>query len=97
MYKIIENNEKNRWRAIISLLFMLFLAVGLNAQNFTVSGKVTDPDGNALPGTAIVIKGTTVGAVTNDGGNYVLDNVPNGSVLEFKLVGFVTQEIQVSA
>jgi TonB-linked SusC/RagA family outer membrane protein len=75
---------------------MIFLNVELNAQNLNIKGKVIDSDGNSLPATAIMIKGTAIGAVTNDDGDYTLSNVPVGSILEFKLVGYVTQEIKVT-
>jgi TonB-linked SusC/RagA family outer membrane protein len=70
--------------------------VDLKAQNLNIRGKVLDAEGNALPGTAVVIKGTTVGVTSNDDGDYAMNNVPKGSVLEFMLVGYVTQEIKVS-
>jgi TonB-linked SusC/RagA family outer membrane protein len=79
------------------LLPMIFLSVGLNAQNVNVKGKILDPDGMALSGVAVMIRGTAVGAVTNDDGDYTLPNVPVESVLEYKLVGYVTQEVKVTA
>jgi TonB-linked SusC/RagA family outer membrane protein len=75
---------------------MIFLNVDLYAQNLNIKGKIIDPEGNALPGTAIRIQGTTTGVITNDDGDYVINNVPKGSILEFALVGYVTQEIKVS-
>jgi TonB-linked SusC/RagA family outer membrane protein len=75
---------------------MFFQNVDLNAQNFNIKGKVLDAEGNVLPGAAIRIQGTTVGVTSNDDGDYVMNNVPKGSVLEFMLVGYVTQEIKVS-
>jgi TonB-linked SusC/RagA family outer membrane protein len=87
---------KQRWASICLLLPMIFLSVGLNAQNLTIRGKVIDAEGTALPATAIVIQGTSLGTVTNDEGDYSLPNVPKGSVLEFKLVGYVTQEIKIA-
>jgi TonB-linked SusC/RagA family outer membrane protein len=91
-YKLIKS------KAIILyiLLPVLFLAVELNAQNLNIKGRVIDTDGNALSGTAILIQGTSIGAMTNDEGDYVLNNVPAGSILEFKLIGFVSQEIKVA-
>jgi TonB-linked SusC/RagA family outer membrane protein len=74
---------------------MFSLSVELNAQNLTIKGKVIDPEGNTLPGVAVYIQGTTIGTTTNDDGDYTLPNVPKGSTLEFKLVGFVSQEIKV--
>ena len=42
--------------------FMAFAA----AQDLTVSGTVTDPEGYPLDGATIIVKGTTTGAVTKD-------------------------------
>jgi TonB-linked SusC/RagA family outer membrane protein len=78
------------------LLSFFFLNVELNAQNISIKGKVIDSDGNSLPGTVVMIKGAAAGTETNDDGDYALNNVPKGSILEFILVGFVTQEIKVT-
>jgi TonB-linked SusC/RagA family outer membrane protein len=75
---------------------MFSLNVELNAQNLNIKGKVIDQDGNILPGAAVRIQGTTIGAATNDDGDYVLNSVPSGSVLEFVLVGYVSQSIKVT-
>jgi TonB-linked SusC/RagA family outer membrane protein len=75
---------------------MIFLNTGVYAQNLNIKGKVIDTDGNVLPGTAVMLKGSSTGASTNDEGDYVLNGVPEGSVLEFILVGYVTQEIKVT-
>jgi TonB-linked SusC/RagA family outer membrane protein len=60
-----------------------------------VKGKIIDAQGEALSGVAVVVKGTSNGVSSNDDGDYVLSNVPRGAVLEFKLIGFVTQEVTV--
>jgi TonB-linked SusC/RagA family outer membrane protein len=78
------------------LLYVFFLNVELNGQTIDIKGKVIDQNGNILPGTAVRIQGTTTGAVTNDDGDYVIKNIPYGSILEYILVGFITQEIKVS-
>jgi TonB-linked SusC/RagA family outer membrane protein len=90
-------NMKGRVIGLCTMLLMFFLtSAGLNAQNLTIKGKVIDTDGNALPGTAVVIQGTTVGSVTNEEGNYSIPNVPKGSILEYRLVGYVTQEVRIA-
>jgi TonB-linked SusC/RagA family outer membrane protein len=91
-------DKLKKWSTVIisMLLYVCFLNVDLYAQNLNIKGKVIDQDGNALPGAAVRIQGTTVGAVTNDDGDYVLNNVPRGSVLEFILVGYISQEIKVA-
>jgi TonB-linked SusC/RagA family outer membrane protein len=96
MYKFLEIRT-NKWRTTVMLLLpLLFLTVGLNAQNLNIKGKVIDPDGNALSGVAVLVEGTSTGTVTNDEGDYTLPNVPQGSILEYRLVGYVTQKIKVS-
>jgi TonB-linked SusC/RagA family outer membrane protein len=82
---------------VFLLLPALFLTVGLYAQDLSIKGKVIDPDNNVLPGTAVRIKGTSTGVASNDDGDYFISNVPEGSVLEFVLVGYVTQEVKVTA
>jgi TonB-linked SusC/RagA family outer membrane protein len=64
-------------------------------QQKTVSGKVTDPSGEPLPGASIVIKGTTQGTVTNADGEYTLTNVSSDAALVFSFVGMKTQEVVV--
>ncbi len=60
----------------------------------SVKGKVTDEDGNPLPGATVLIKGTTKGTITDVNGNYVI-RVPESSVLVFSFVGFEAQQILV--
>jgi len=65
-------------------------------QGITVAGKVTSAeDGSGLPGVNIIIKGTSLGTVTDIEGNYKLD-VPNEStILVFSSVGYISKEITV--
>lgn len=67
----------------------------VEAPSVNVHGRVTDQSGNALPGVSILIKGSTVGTVTNAKGSFILENVPEGAVLVFSYVGYDAQEIQL--
>jgi TonB-linked SusC/RagA family outer membrane protein len=63
-----------------------------------VSGSIKDAEtGETLPGVSVVIKGTTMGTVSDGEGNYSLD-VPAGSdaILVFSSVGYVSQEVSVN-
>lgn len=64
-------------------------------QTGKVSGKVTDSSGSPLPGVTVVIKGTTVGTITNVDGVYTLSNVPSTGMIAFSFVGMKTEEISV--
>lgn len=62
-----------------------------------VKGVVTDnKSGEPLPGVTVLVKGTTVGVVTDVNGNYVIQLPESGNtVLVFSSVGMKTQEIPV--
>ncbi len=61
-----------------------------------VSGKVTDEKGEPIPGANVVLKGTTVGAITDSEGNYRI-NVPDSSgTLVFSFVGYLKEEVQIN-
>src|SRR5690606_33422139 len=66
------------------------------AQNdITVSGTVTDALGQPLPGTSVILQGTTTGTQTDFDGNYSLDGLPEDGILEFSYIGFINQEIAI--
>jgi TonB-linked SusC/RagA family outer membrane protein len=76
---------------------MIFPNVESNAQNLNIKGKVIDSDGIALQGVAVMVKGASVGTTTNDAGDYSINAVAVGSVLEYRLVGYLVQESVVVA
>ena len=71
---------------LLSFAFLTVIAFSAMAQR-TVSGKVTDDGGEALPGVNVVIKGTTTGVTTDLDGNYRI-SVEDGATLIFSFVGF---------
>ncbi len=82
------------------LLLMLCLGVfgigALMAQR-TISGTITDGDGEALIGANVIVKGTTIGTVTDFDGQYSLE-VPDGSTaVVVSYTGFDTREIELGA
>ena len=64
-------------------------------QGRKVSGKVTDASGAPLPGVTILVKGTTIGMISDNNGSYSLSNIPSDAVLQFSFVGMKMQEIPV--
>ncbi|AKD05429.1 TonB-dependent receptor [Pontibacter korlensis] len=66
------------------------------AQAVTVSGKVTDESGTALPGVTVILKGTTKGTTTDVAGNYSLDLPEGNGILLFSYIGYTTQEVPVN-
>ncbi len=76
----------------LMVLFISVISFGQNGQPIT--GKVTDTNGEGLPGVSISIKGTTTGTITDISGNYSLAIQNEGSVLVYSFIGFKTQEIE---
>ncbi|WP_373495113.1 SusC/RagA family TonB-linked outer membrane protein [Aquiflexum sp.] len=69
------------------LTLLLGLTLSAFAQERTVEGKVSDPSGQPLPGTSVLIKGTTKGTVADLDG--VFNIVANASdTLSFSFIGF---------
>lgn len=69
--------------------------VGSSLQQKPVSGKVTDSQGAPLPGVSVVIKGTSIGTITDASGYYSLANIPANSTLQFSFVGMKAQEVAI--
>jgi len=65
-------------------------------QQQPVTGKVTDEDGNPLPGVNIIIKGTMTGTITNADGNYRIEVDDPDATLEFSFIGYTTQEVEIA-
>ena len=73
-----------------ALLFLLFFGVCFTAfgQKVTLSGKVTDQNGKAVPFASVYVKNTTNGASANIEGDYSLSLLPGQYDLQFKAVGY---------
>ncbi|MEQ6120815.1 TonB-dependent receptor [Reichenbachiella sp. MALMAid0571] len=59
-----------------------------------VSGKITDENGDGLPGASIVIKGTAQGTTSDIDGNFKV-TTSDESILTISFVGYITQEVIV--
>lgn len=64
------------------------------SQQITVKGKVNDLSGNPLPGTTVLVKGSTTGTITDYDGNFVL-SADTGNELIISYIGFNNKEIKV--
>lgn len=95
-----------RFRSVSMLLFLGSISVGVaNAipsmqetsvfqQNGVCKGVVKDTQGETIIGASVVIKGTTTGTITGLDGDFSLDNVKIGDILEISFVGYVSQEVK---
>jgi TonB-linked SusC/RagA family outer membrane protein len=76
---------------------LLLLSGDLLAQTRTITGKITDANGNPVPNASVLVKGTHVGTVTNSDGTYSLSVPPNAKTLMVSSLGLQTQEIKIGS
>ncbi|MEQ8554365.1 MAG: TonB-dependent receptor [Cyclobacteriaceae bacterium] len=65
------------------------------SEQQSISGIITDENGESLPGASVLEKGTTNGTITNVEGAYSL-SVQDNAVLTVSFVGFQTQEVPIN-
>ena len=75
---------------LVVLILFLGGAVASYAQP-SVKGKVTDSNGQPLPGVAVMVSGTSNGTMTDEAGNYTLSGLKNGDVILFTSLGMADQ------
>jgi TonB-dependent starch-binding outer membrane protein SusC len=83
-------------RKTVLLLMAIVLAVGQVIAQKTVTGKVTDENGNPLAGASVVITGTNTGVVTKNDGSFMINVGENAKTLTISNVGFESQTIAIT-
>src|SRR6218665_3091901 len=78
-------------KKLLILVCAAFLSLAVAAQERVVTGRVTDKDGQPIPGVHIVVKGTAAGAGSDDNGHYST-SAPGGAVLLLASIGLGAQE-----
>ena len=73
---------------LVSLCLLMGMGTAF-AQNTQVKGNVVDEKGEPVIGASIVVKGTTVGTVTDFDGNFILEVPSNGKELEISYIGML--------
>ncbi len=84
-----------KFNLLKQLMFVCFALFTGALFSQTVNGTVTGDDG-PLPGTNVIVKGTSNGVSTDFDGNYTIEGVASDAILEFSSLGFVSQEIAVN-
>ncbi len=86
------------------LLLATFFLVGIfllsqlsaSAQQKTISGSVIGDDNIPIPGASIIVKGMTIGTVTDFNGKFSLKIPNSANTLVFSFVGLTSKEVTVS-
>lgn len=81
----------------VLIMFLAFLGLQLaQAQTRQITGTVTSADdGMTIPGVAVVVSGSTIGATTNIDGVYSIQVPETATTLEFSFIGMKTIEVPI--
>lgn len=81
---------------LLSIFLFSLLPCLSFSQSFSIRGNVTDKtDKSPLPGVSIIVKGTTIGTISDMDGNFTL-SVNQGNTLVFSFIGYNKQEITIT-
>ena len=97
MFNLIINTMKKQ---LLLMMTLLFASIGLaTAQTLTVRGTVVaEKDGQPLAGADVLANGTTLGAMTNDLGEFVIEDVPaDAKEIIATFLGMTTAKAPVQA
>jgi len=81
IYKIFDDN-------------LVVISKNTASQQQSVTGKVTDgSSGEPVIGVNISIEGTTIGAISDVNGNFILPRPAKGAIVDFSFIGYITQKV----
>jgi Ca-activated chloride channel homolog len=86
-------NKINSMKTKIFLFIALIISVLVNAQERTITGKVTDETGAGIPGVSVQIKKTNRGVSTDSNGFYSIKIKNSDTFLLFNALGYIGQEV----
>ena len=79
-------------RKLFLVVSAMIISLVVVAQNRTITGTVNGSDGYPIPGASVVVKGTTVGTITDFDGHYSLSVSASADTLVFQFIGMAPQE-----
>ena len=85
----------------LTLFLICILIAGMqftNAQTKSITGAVTSKeDGTSIPGVSVMVKGTTMGTVTNMDGRFDLNVPVDTKILVFSFIGMKNLEVEIGS
>src|SRR5207302_9251754 len=84
-------------KILLLLLGTLLLSMQLLAQERTITGKVTDANGNPVPGASVQVQNTRTGTVTKEDGSFSISVPANRRTLIVSAIGQAAQEITIGS
>lgn len=96
--KIWNNKTISTLQLIVAILILNVFQISASAspqQEKKITGKVTDQAGSPIPGVSVVVKGTTTGMITDNGGNFSILLPEGARTLSFSFIGMTPQDMEI--
>lgn len=88
--------KKKVLNTVLMFALLFFCSSQLYAQQKrTITGTVTESNGDPVIGASVMVKGTSVGTSTNLDGQFTL-SISEGNILVVSYLGFSTKEVPIS-
>lgn len=79
-----------------TMLMLLVFSIGTVYAQKSISGVVTDENGDAIIGATVLMKGSASGTITDIDGNYSIEVPEEATALLFSYIGYATQEVEIT-
>lgn len=83
-------------KIFLTLSALFFMLVSVMAQTRTITGRITDENGQVIPRASVLVKGTRIGTTTNADGSFSLNVPANARTLVVSSVNMATQEVAIT-
>lgn len=95
--KIIKTTKHHEglFAETIFIFLLTIIPFFVFSQTKTITGNIVDANEDPIIGATIMVKGTTIGTISDTNGNFILNNVPENAVIQISYIGYSTQEIPV--
>lgn len=84
-------------KKVFILFLMLWSSIFMYAQHLSITGKITDKQGEPIIGASVLVKGTSNGVITDLDGLFNLKDVPSDGVLAVSYIGYKDVEVKINA
>jgi len=79
------------------LIISLIILTTSGMMQRVITGRVVDSNNNPLVGVNVIIKGTTIGTITDANGTFSLSVSEGDKVLVFSYIGYASEEVKIGA
>lgn len=75
---------------------MLWSSIFMYAQHLSITGKITDKQGEPIIGASVLLKGTSNGVITDLNGVFNMKDVPANGLLTISYIGYKEVEVKIN-